>query len=990
MIYRIALSHSLWIALGRTMLHLFWVGGAIGIAAAILNLILRSARPELRYTSILFCLFLLTLSPAAILPIVYEPRFAVEAKNASEDDSSIGREYPLESNQRVIRSKSNYSFISSRDTAAVDRRSTLDEIANRLPWIWLIGSPGSLLMLVTGLVGVERLRRASREIAAEGIPERCRALADSLSITRKVGTAICDRLTSPVLIGVVRPLILLPPAALTGWNFDQLEMALLHELAHIKRYDNIVNVFQRFAESLLFFHPVVWRLSSQIRFERELCCDRIVVDRIGKPYEYAQMLATLVGSDRELDSAVLAMADRRISTRIRWILKIKERSMKSKLSEGIGLAGAAIVATTLALTAALLVQAREPSDNLAEAARTALRKASEKIKIDKNLPEFTIDMNMRSLVAIATAQFRIGDRDAAIKSLKQWFDSSCYINPINPDWNRFPGLIEIVELERSAGDLDAARASLARVEDLLKSIDPVKLDAPKPGVKAEIREEDLTPSYLCGMFLAVANERVEIGDFAEARALAHRTGEILDTIHRPIKAPVVTDHNTFANTNTIKCRVLGEIANVLYKTGDLASARAIIERTKRSALADNDAVQRDLALTEVADSYSQIGDIEGAITIVRSLDPKWKMRAMRSIVESMAIEDKSNSAHTPYLFEFMTGAERFTFVDHTIARRVLALIAAEAIEIKDDQNNHQFLPFIAELQAKAGDYQGAIHTSESIPIVKPADPNLTLISWSEAVRPATMAIIARQIADRGDGKSAIALMNRSSSLVHGIVSVNQKLNAQVWLSQKYAEIGATPESRRLLAEVDEQIKITDESMRSLFLRKVTEIQLMIGDVRSAIRTIDSMSDHRGAEKVEALRALAYAKVAEGDELLIKERLSKFLSTHPEKQKQSDDQPVRFVIPDGEIESFIDSNTQIDLLCVAAKVRVGDVDGAIRTVRDMAVITRFEGADELARALVKRGRFHEAITLADWFESRESRFLFLNRTANSIANFHKKQ
>ena len=86
---------------------------------------------------------------------------------------------------------------------------------------------------------------------------------------RRVSIGICDRLAVPVLIGVIRPLILLPPAALCGWSIEQLEMVLLHELAHLRRWDNVINIFQRIVESLLFFHPVVWWLSGWLRLERE-------------------------------------------------------------------------------------------------------------------------------------------------------------------------------------------------------------------------------------------------------------------------------------------------------------------------------------------------------------------------------------------------------------------------------------------------------------------------------------------------------------------------------------------------------------------------------------------------------------------------------------------------------------------------------------------------------------------------------------------------
>ena len=72
---------------------------------------------------------------------------------------------------------------------------------------------------------------------------------------------------APSLLGIVRPLILLPPAALSGWSVEQLEMVLLHELAHLRRWDNLVNLLQRVLESLLFFHPVVWWLSGWVRLD---------------------------------------------------------------------------------------------------------------------------------------------------------------------------------------------------------------------------------------------------------------------------------------------------------------------------------------------------------------------------------------------------------------------------------------------------------------------------------------------------------------------------------------------------------------------------------------------------------------------------------------------------------------------------------------------------------------------------------------------------
>ena len=126
-------------------------------------------------------------------------------------------------------------------------------------------------------------------------------------------------------------------------------MVLLHELAHLKRWDNLVTLIQRLVESVLFFHPVVWWLSSWVRLERELCCDELVVEQLGRPIAYAEMLATLSGSSHRNRRLVLAMADRQVLTRIRRLLNLEERSMKLTMPEGLGLLGAMVLAMSLAL-----------------------------------------------------------------------------------------------------------------------------------------------------------------------------------------------------------------------------------------------------------------------------------------------------------------------------------------------------------------------------------------------------------------------------------------------------------------------------------------------------------------------------------------------------------------------------------------------------------------------------------------------------------------
>jgi beta-lactamase regulating signal transducer with metallopeptidase domain len=102
-----------------------------------------------------------------------------------------------------------------------------------------------------------------------------------------------SRAEVPAVIGYFRPVLLLPVSAVSGLSAAQLECVIAHELAHIRRHDYLINVFQQFAEILLFFHPAVWWVSGQIRREREHCCDDLAVLACGDVLSYTSALLNL-------------------------------------------------------------------------------------------------------------------------------------------------------------------------------------------------------------------------------------------------------------------------------------------------------------------------------------------------------------------------------------------------------------------------------------------------------------------------------------------------------------------------------------------------------------------------------------------------------------------------------------------------------------------------------------------------------------------------
>jgi hypothetical protein len=134
---------------------------------------------------------------------------------------------------------------------------------------------------------------------------------------------------TPSVIGAIRPLILLPVAALTTLTPGQVEALLAHELAHIRRRDYLVNLLQTVVETLLFFHPGVWWMSSRIRAEREHCCDDVAVAVCGEAESYAAALAELAAV--RSGGAALAMGAVRgpILSRIKRLLDVPEDEPRS-------------------------------------------------------------------------------------------------------------------------------------------------------------------------------------------------------------------------------------------------------------------------------------------------------------------------------------------------------------------------------------------------------------------------------------------------------------------------------------------------------------------------------------------------------------------------------------------------------------------------------------------------------------------------------------
>lgn len=321
--------------LGWSLLHFVWQGFALAAVASVAFTLFR--RASARYIVGVVTLFAMVASVAITFVLLLNSDSALQATEAAATPvvAFVQKTFTAQPAQSVL-----------AGTPAVKSLS-----AQALPWLvefWLAGVLFFTLRTTGGLIYLERLRRAASVSVVPALLAKCRELQARLGITRIIRFCECRWLDTPAVIGWFRPVVLLPVRALTGLTEDQIEAVIAHELAHIRRFDSFVNLFQVVAESLLFFHPAVWWLNKRVRTERENCCDDVAIAACGNHLGYARALTTME-EWRATPAFSLAANGSPLAARIARILGLRHVSETRAAGLGAGFAcfGAAVIAASL-------------------------------------------------------------------------------------------------------------------------------------------------------------------------------------------------------------------------------------------------------------------------------------------------------------------------------------------------------------------------------------------------------------------------------------------------------------------------------------------------------------------------------------------------------------------------------------------------------------------------------------------------------------------
>lgn len=215
---------------------------------------------------------------------------------------------------------------------------------------WVFGATLMMVRVAAMVTGARRmvLGRPTDDARVLQVVERLRV---RFHIRRRIEVIPFDGF-GPAVVGVLRPVLLLPASMLTGMPLDGIEAIVAHELAHVRRHDYLANLLQLLVEAALFFNPAVWWISRQIRREREACCDALAVEATGEPVAYLQAIADWLeqsrGMSRAATMAALAIeGDGNVLERVRRLLN---RGYRPELrASWLALASSLLVSTVALL-----------------------------------------------------------------------------------------------------------------------------------------------------------------------------------------------------------------------------------------------------------------------------------------------------------------------------------------------------------------------------------------------------------------------------------------------------------------------------------------------------------------------------------------------------------------------------------------------------------------------------------------------------------------
>ncbi|MBI9053085.1 MAG: M56 family metallopeptidase [Bacteroidales bacterium] len=276
-------------ALGWSLFNVLWQGFLVAVVLGIFLYSFRKKSAQSRYI----------VSFASLLLIVglsifnFADKYESETVKTNRIENTV--QYETKSENRILNIR-NYTVDFSFNELVSRLKSNLNTIDKYFPLvinIWLIGMFVFILKFVFSYLYTNRLKKLKTNSLSQKWMNNFKVLEQKLQLKKKINYIESAIIKVPFVLGYLKPFVVIPTELLTGMPSNQIEAIVAHELAHIRRNDYIINVLQTIIETVFFFHPAVWYISSQIRKERENCCDDIALTACEGSIVYAKALVSV-------------------------------------------------------------------------------------------------------------------------------------------------------------------------------------------------------------------------------------------------------------------------------------------------------------------------------------------------------------------------------------------------------------------------------------------------------------------------------------------------------------------------------------------------------------------------------------------------------------------------------------------------------------------------------------------------------------------------
>ncbi|HET9033257.1 MAG TPA: M56 family metallopeptidase [Dokdonella sp.] len=506
-----------WIqALGWSLIHFLWQGAVVGMLFAVVRALLPKERSSARYLIGLIALLVLVVCPLLTFFVLVSPMAA--------ESTPLG----------------DVVVATSMEASSVLFTGTSTGFDGWLPMLVAGWLSGVALMIWRALYQWRALERIAARLAWRQveIEEMLIGVAQRFGSLPGVRVLVSASIDTPTLIGWFKPVILLPAAVVIGFPRQQLELILAHELGHLRRYDHLVNLGQAVIETLLFYHPVVHWISREVRHEREVCCDNLVLRLTdSEPREYARTLAALEDVRQFTPQLAVAASGGMLLDRVRRIVGSKTPGKHHRRSLlGIWLIAAScsiVIPAVLFVTQSGSEDASTDSNTLAQVETVADKPVLDPPQVSVPMPALTIaDVPLPAVPPETNAEPRVaavGVVDKRSGSVDSIAVASVPAPPVADVASAGNGALEIADMPLVSAPLTLA--SVARVEStepaprLVRKISP---DYPDSGFgslhskvdfefsiddRGNVRNIRLVDGNATGAFAAAARNALQLWKF---------------------------------------------------------------------------------------------------------------------------------------------------------------------------------------------------------------------------------------------------------------------------------------------------------------------------------------------------------------------------------------------------------------------------------------------------------------------------------------------